>query len=418
MKSIKALSELAQWFLQSELENVNFPPRRKTNQSTTNTNGQQVNGDVGDGHGILPVPTSSMELLTSDIMSHLQNEKEEASSCVHHFVVVGQVGFGKSTLLSNVLNQAVFNKSLIAPEQVVRISLKPHSSIFSLYSFFSKLAQNFNLRKDAAALEALEGRQERKDLAVLKVLKRFQLLCIDDIDADGFKILKHLNKILDAYDQKLIIVSTCLNIKDFQSHSNCKDVHTFLIRPLSNQDSMKMFESLLDLGIDVSIPETYIHLAKGIPSNICVISGILNYYQDVAYFTQLTAEGEMHAPLLCTLNKELDCLSKYLLDQLCQMKRPIPVHDPTVFEKLLKFGLVNNELRGGYVFVSATSSMQKLYPEVVKCQSHNIDNITQFSATELWKDLLSPKLREILVACQTRGDTFVPESWYVDIDEI
>ena len=405
MKSIEALSELAQWFLQSELENAEFP-RSETSQSTTN----------GDGHGKLPVPTSAIELLTSEIMNQLQNVQEETNSSVHHFVVAGLVGTGKSTLLSNVLNQAVLDKSFFTQEQVVRISLKPHSSIFSLYSFFSKLAQNFNLRKDAAALEELEGRHERKDCAVLKVLRRFQLICIDDIDADGFKIFKHLNKILDAYDQPLIVVSTCQNIKDFQSHSNDKDAQTFVIKPLNNQDAMKMLESLLDLGTDVSIPETYIHLARGIPSNVCVISSILNYYQDIAYLTQLTAASDMQAPLLCILNNELDCLSKYLLDQLCQMKRPIPVHDPTVFEKLMKFGLVNSELKFGYIFVSATSSMLKLYPEVIKCQSHNIENITQFSATELWKDLLSPKLREILVACQTRGDTFVPESWYVNVN--
>ena len=403
MKSIEALSELAQWFLQSELENAEFPSATK---STTN----------GHGHGKLPVPTSSIKLLASAIMNQLQNVQEENDGSVHHFVVAGQVGSGKSTLLSHVLNQAVFDKCFFTPEQVMRISLKPHSSIFSLYSFFSKLAQNFNLRKDAAALEELEGRQERKDLAVLKVLRRFRLICIDDIDADGFKILKHLNKILDAYDQPLIVVSTCQSIKDFQSHSNDKDALTFVVKPLNNQDAMKMFETLLDLGIGVSIPETYVHLAKGIPSNVCVISGMLNYYQDVAYLTQLTPASETQAPLLCILNNELDCLSKYLLDQLCQMKRPIPVHDPTVFEKLIKFGLVNSELRCGYIFVSATSTMLKLYPEVIKCQSHNIDNITQFSATELWKDLLSPKLREILVACQTRGDTFVPESWYVHVN--
>ena len=171
----------------------------------------------------------------------------------------------------------------------------------------------------------------------------------------------------------------------------------------------------MDLEEQSSVPTDLLQFTRGVPLDVCLLSKLLNCQGDVAFLKQLASNSTRGSAsaIAGIMNAQLDCLSKHLLQQLCLVKRELPVHDPTMFEKLIKFGLVTSRLVSGYMYLTVAQGVYHMCDRIVQCDvDHDVDNVRRFSATELWKALLSPRTRELLLDCQSKGWLFVPELWY------
>ena len=392
IKDFQQLPTLAKWFLQSSLERIDVIRYSETNAADRS------------------VLLESQELLVDEIFNYVWKSKEEkkTNNAIEYIVVNGDAGVGKSTIMKHFISKCI-EAGVFSEKEVLCVSVKEHNSEDSFYSLCSNIARSLNLRKDSAALEELEGSRERKDVAVLNVLRNFRLVFFDDIDADEHEIWENVLSIIKDFGQSLLVVGTSLSIR--KDYGNLNSLKMFSVNSISEAEVRELYGKLLHT--DVPVLDISLKLANGIPSNVCIISSILNHNKNASCLLPFSTNGSVDdSSSLCTtvIAAQLDCRSKYLLAQLCKIRRPIPVKDVTLFNDLLNYGLAVTEYRGEQALISVPSSVQKVHEGLITCNLQH-DDFKNCSATELWKDIMSPKLKEILIGCQTENWTFVPESW-------
>lgn len=390
IKDFKQLPTLAKWFLQSSLEKIDI-----TQQSETNAAGRTL-------------LLKSQQLLVDKMFDDVWNSKEEKKSnnAIEYIVVSGDAGVGKSTVVKHFISKCL-EAGIFSEKEVLCVSVKEHNSEDSFYSLCSNIARSLNLRKDSAALEELEGSRERKDVAVLSVLRNFRLVFLDDIDADEHEIWHHVLSITKEFGQSLLVVGTSLSIR--KHYGDLHNLKMFSVNSI-NEAEMKELYGIL-LHIDGPFPESYLKIANGIPSNICIMSSILKHNAScILPFSTNTNVDDRSSLCATVIAAQLDCRSKYLLAQLCKIRRPIPVKDVTPFNDLLNYGLAVTQYQGKQALLTVPSSIKKIHGSLITCNLQH-DDFKNCSPTELWKEIMSPKLKEILIGCQKENWTFVPESW-------
>ena len=393
IKELRDLPTLAKWFLQSRLEEIDITHRH---EPSVNNRGSLL---------------ESQNSIIDDIFQHILNyrERDKIGDLIEYIIVNGDPGIGKSTLARHLVGKVIRERVFVESE-VLCVSIYEHSSIDSLYSLCSKIARKLNLRKDSAALEELEGSRERKDAAVLNVLRHFRLVFFDDIDADDCEIWKHVMAITKDVGQSLLVIGTSVNIG--KGNQDLQNLKTFKINSIKEDEIKGLFGNMLH--IDETFPGVYLKFAQGVPSNVCIISRFLMLKGNTSYFLPYLANKKAHEISSCfpsVLASELDFRSKYQLAQLCKIRRPIPVKDVTCFSTLQSYGLVIVKHQGEQAFLSVPSTIQKIHKSLTS-SDHEHSDLRKYSAAELWKDIMSPKLQEILIGCQKENWTFVPESWY------
>ena len=191
---IKKLPELAQQFLHSELDQQQSRNHKHVVKCT---------------QPFRPILNfDSQQEIAAKIASELKSARQSKDNSVNYIFLKGPHGIGKTTVLNNIVS-IIIGQKIASEEEISWFSLKSHHSIYSLYSYCSKLASNKNLKQEFSILEELEGKKERKDQSILTVFKQFQIICIDDIDADNFQIWKHLTSLLrNKFDRNLVIIAT------------------------------------------------------------------------------------------------------------------------------------------------------------------------------------------------------------------
>eukprot|EP00794_Sanderia_malayensis_P009176 gene9176-10150_t len=401
MSNIFHLPGLAQQFLQSELEEA-----RPANISRQDNEKQ---GAPVQPSSTLVMSLASQEAIVYQTCDVVKEFIEDKNSLLKVILINGKHGAGKTTILNRVVNEVSF-KHILEQDDITCFAVKSHTSIHSLYSFCSKIARNENLKQEFSILEELEGKKERKDLAVRTVLGRFKLICIDNVDADGFRVWSYLQSHFMTTDASVVIVATLSSPIESIAKNDYEIFHT---HPLTETEALDLikFKSQIDIAMS-SNRKHLLSLGQGLPINICLLSNLLVSKGECC----LAQHGNFNKEdgdrsVFDIINKGLDCQSKYLLQQICQLRKPIPVHDPTIFEKLIDFGLIESCLVKGYLFLSVAPGVQHYSGCLTQCHAHETHNLSRLSSAELWKDLLSPRLRELLLDCQNKGWVFVPESW-------
>ena len=394
IKDFRNLPALARWFLQSQLEITKL----------------ERLGDPNLPRGDFLL--RSQKVLVEEIFRHIVNSKgqNKTDHLIEYIVVSGDAGVGKTTIMKHLVAR-ITESGLFSQNEVMCVSIMEHSSLDSFYSLCSRIARQINLRKDSAALEELEGPRDRKDIAVLNVLKHFQLLFFDDIDADDHETWKYVLGITKKCGHSLqVIGSSSNNVR--KNYENLQNLHMFHVNSIDNTEMRELFGKLLHN--DGPFPEFYFTLASGIPFNICAISSILNHNKNISFLVQCSANvnvDDTGSQFPSVITSQLDHRNKYLLAQLSKIRRPLPVKDSTVFKTLLDSALVLLEYQGTQAFLLVPSSIQKMRKSLMTYDDLACDEFKNCSALELWKDIMSPKLKEILRGCETENWTFVPESW-------
>ena len=389
----KNLPGLAKWFLQSNLETIDIEQ---------------------DNYRCPTQLLNSQTLLFNKIFEKvLDFQARTKSLSLPEFVTVcGEPGIGKSIIVEQVISR-IISEGYFSNAEVLCVSVKEHNSVDSFYSLCSKIARKLNLRKDSAALEELEGSCERKDAATLNVLKKFRLVFIDDIDADEHEIWQHVLEILKASRQSLQVIGTCSYVR--KADEKLENMHLCHVNKINEEEVVQLFDKMINFDGKCQVPEMYIKAVNGIPSNVCILSKIINVHKNIKHFISFITNNNNennNSLFSMVVASQLDCRCKFLLDELCKLRIPLPANNLKLFDKLLNFGLAIAEYKGTQAFISVPSSVKKIHKSLTKCDlDHNEIDFKNCSAKGLWKDNMSPKLREILIGCQTENWTFVPESW-------
>lgn len=399
IKDFQNLPALAKWFLQSSL------PMVDTNE---------LSSDAENNNVIL----DSQELLAAEICDYVSDfqAKKSNENLIEYVMISGEDGIGKSTVLKRAISK-MFSEGHLKSNKVLCVSVKVHSSLDSFYSLCSQLASKFNLRKDSAALEELEGSQERKDVAVLNVLKNFKLVFFDDCDADDHEIWQHVLDILKNFNQSILIMGTCVSVKrDNKGMENVKEFH---MTKLHDNEVIGLFcDVLFDADGKTQIPQPYVKLADGNPLRVKIMSEICNHFKNKLYLIPYLPKDEKpngNENFAQVISSQLNCANRHLLSELCKLRRPLPMKNQSIFKTLVNFGLAFLENRGSQAFISVPSSIIRMHKELTNCDLNEPNHAKEKTATELWKNVMSPKLQEILIGCQTENWTFVPESWLYHI---
>lgn len=387
---LKGLPGLAKWFLQSNLELKELE-------------------SISDAVNPIVLLDSQKYLRDQVLKCIVEFRAKKDSQRTQYLIVSGEAGVGKSTLVKHVISELV-KKGKFLEHEILLVSLQEHSSMDSLYALCSKIARKFSLRKDTAALERLEESYGRKDVALLNVLKNFSIILFDDIDADCYEIWQHVSSITKNHNQSLLLLGTCLHIRS--DHKSLENLIEFHLKSLQDEEVNQLFSKLL--WKEVLIPLPFFEIVNGIASKVKMISAVCNHHQSVSPVLDCLPNGDetnantMFANIVAS---QLSCKDENLLEEICKMRRPLPVRNLHKFDKLINYGLAVVDSRGKQNFISVPSTVFKIHKNLAKCCHHQPVNTKQSSAIELWKEIMSPKLKEILAGCQTENWTFVPESW-------
>lgn len=349
------------------------------------------------------------------------------------FVVYGEPGSGRTTLLSKVCD-TLLERNLIRQSDICGLRVRAGCSVQSLWNFLSGISKDRQDKDTASLLLQSSAKLSKKHKAAQDFISsNFKLVCVDDVYSDGGLVWSHLSQLLPKIKAHVIVVSARKEAPLIQSTVTEQAVLSVELKGIG-MDSFKLSLSnkLSDWILSDNELWRICTMLNGNPTSLKILTNAVNEFKlppesfDCALlsYSEPLCEEEASSVLMVLqfVFQHLTVWEKQVLGQLCQLREPLPLR--TVSEeigKLARLGLVDKEtisddtktIKGSYS-VSVACCIQLSSLQLINTSDN--DSLSpeaqlHFSVFDLWYGLLSEKLHQLIKDAQGNAWPFVPEKW-------
>ena len=361
-------------------------------------------------------------------------------SSPRRIMIVGDHGSGKTTFLKNSIVE-ILNRKIVHKDDILYFDLGRHISLESINQLCSNLAKEMSLRRESAILGKSGTKESERKEAVMRVLTHYKVIFIDDIDMDGRRIWKYITKCINKNELKdTLIIGTSSNAKQNDNLVNGTTNETLVTIPVPpitslDIDLMSKMENFKETEVEsvsaflsfsqmstIASPEVLTCIRENPFAVKIMISAVHHKIIDFQAFVNLCqqipnnlSKTPLHIVLFILFQK-LHPSEIWLLYQLSYLRSPLPVKNNNCQQQL--FNLINLCLVDSSHSLSEEALrvvvpngicivIHELIPDTIQIQAEYGD----ITSLKLWKDLLAPKLKELLSDAKNQAWPFIPETW-------
>ena len=360
------------------------------------------------------------------IIDHLEGKDP---TCV---AVYGEPGSGRTTLLSKVCDTLLERN--LKQSEICGLRVRAGCSAQSLWNFLSGISKDRQDKDTASLLLQSSTKLSKKyKAAEAFISSNFKLVCIDDVYSDGGLVSSHLSQLLPKIKAHVIVVSTKKEAPLIQSTLTEQTLLSVELKGIG-VDSFKQSLGNKLPGWKLSDDELLriCNMLNGNPTSLKILTNAVNEFKlpresfDCALLSYSgPLNEEESSSVLIVLQfvfQHLTVWEKQVLGQLCQLREPLPLR--TVSEeigKLVRLGLVDKEAiskntrtKKGIYSISVACCIQLSSLQLIDTSDNtglSPEAQLHFSVFDLWYDLLSEKLHQLVNDAQGNAWPFVPEKW-------
>jgi len=345
-------------------------------------------------------------------------------------VVYGEPGSGRTTFLSKVCDTLLERN--LKQSEICGLRVRAGCSTQSLWNFLSGISKDRQDKATASLLLQSSVKLSKKYKAAQAFISsNFKLVCIDDVYSDGGLVWSHLSQLLPKIKAHLVVVSTRQEALLIQSPLTEQTVLPVELKGVG-MDSFKQSLSNKLPHWKLSHDELLriYTMLNGNPTSLKILTNAVNEFKlppesfDCAFlsYSQPLNDKESFLMVLKFVFQNLTVWEKKVLGQLCQLREPLPLRSVSEeIGKLVRLGLVDEEAisedrrtNKGIQSVSVPCCIQLSSLQLIDTSDHNgLTHEAQlhFSVFDLWYDLLSEKLHQLVNDARGNAWPFVPEKW-------
>ncbi|MAG86054.1 MAG: hypothetical protein CMB97_01415 [Flavobacteriaceae bacterium] len=351
-----------------------------------------------ENQNILPSRQIIIDRISKDVINALKNGQK-----IKHFLLRSNFGVGKSYVLENIVTKCVNCK--IDGANVLHFAVNKECGLESMYQMFSAVGFSLDLVKESAVLERKSNTTQREK-AIIKIMRKIQLISVDDANACSWEIWNFLSKVSKEQSLKTVILGSASLLQKLQDDQS---IRYFEIPELTSNEAEAWIREHrgAEKGVEIKLDKEgsigYNPVCLLLRMKIQALPGI-----DVSIAVNDSLED-----ILTKIFRTLPSAELYLLSQFALCRKPIPLKSERDVENLIRIGLVQLKKGERCNSIVLQPCIKVLVSKMINKENLEVDGQQKkdFSVIALWRNLLHPKLQELLTGAEQRKWPYIPEPW-------